>query len=194
MMYRLGLLVMLLGMAAQAFTPVANEKLGGVMRAMMKDVTTVAFPTTKPNPTTVADDDVMNALIRTRTATYLLQSAIDKMGYVQPDGTFKSDELTPGGLDQTTPTEMKTLTAQYTDLVNQAMAKLATAETQLQAQLDLPAAKRSFVALKATMDDLSKVMMAAHQMFRPPQQPSASISFLMKSGQGIPDRFFIFRP
>ncbi len=167
MTYRLGLLVMLIGVVAQAFTPAENEKLGGVMRAIAKDVGVVTLPTTEAAP--VKDDDVMNALIRTRTANYLFQMALTKVGVLNADGSFTPDEMTPGGFSTLAAAELKPLLEQYTGYLTAAQKDLSTAETQLQTLYNTPAASRDFTALKATLADLANIEKEGHTGFKPPQ-------------------------
>lgn len=173
------------GLAGPALAHDTNPKLQFAMKAISKDATDIAVPTKKPDPANVTGGQVLNAVMRARTAQYLLQNIIDKRGDVV-DGKLKEDEMSPGGLEKKTPAEAKQLLDLFAEYLKKAKDKLHEAEVQLMAQyeLGLPPAgsppgtpenpeKRDFRAVKALLTDLESLIAEAHKIFRPARSQAA---------------------
>lgn len=143
--------------------------LQATMKSLSKDVGEVIAPSKKPNPADVTNDMILAGVTRARTAVYALQLVVDRCGKFV-DGALLTDELTPGIQDEPLAKQQELL-EKFPGFLLKAKDLVISAEKELQKQYALPVSQRRFTALKAIGGQIDGVMMDAHKLFKPPQQP-----------------------
>ncbi len=135
-----------------------NVFLQYTMKNASKDALLVR-ETTKNPAADILDSTVLNAILRTRSAGYFLQTADDRKGKIE-EGKLIMDEMTPAPVEEepSLAKAQEMLTAHSGYLVK-SKGKLQLAEKQLLVEFKKgDPTTRDFSAVKNTLDDLDKIL------------------------------------
>ena len=130
------------------------------LKNVTKDVAVVREPTVPDKPGDVLDGTILNAIIRTRSAGFFLQTLNDRKGKVE-GGKLILDEMTPAEIEEEPNIEIaKEMLARQGQYLSQSKAKLETAEQVLRTELAKPNPDtRDFTLVKVSLVELDKLLL-----------------------------------
>lgn len=163
----LSLVIAIFGfLSSYGFAVEENVKLAALMRGLRNDMGVVIAPLKVPAGTEVTDAMILDAMLRTKTARYLLTEFQSKAGKVQEDKLVK-EEFTPIAIQGLSGSALTDALAKIATFSTQVGEKFAASETAYETELAKVASERNFAAVAKLMKEAQALQKEAHTLFNP---------------------------